>query len=338
MTSPDQTSSNRRREITDRLEHLLARAASARGLSALSDDELLEFGRLYRRAAAELSHARSHGFDPRELERLNALAGRAYGILYVSRSSGLKGAARFLSTDLPSTLRRQAPMIGLSAALMLLGAILGLALGIFLPETLELVAPEIADAIDMIAERHEGGADWLPEDFRPIASSLIMINNIQVSFFAFSTGILLGIGTIYVLIFNGFLLGAIAAGVTPTPAGVHFWAFVAPHGVIELPAIVISGGAGLLLGLALVDPGEHSRLDSLRLAGRQAGIMMLGVILFLAVAGVIEGLFSPSLAPPALKFAAAALFAVGLAAYILLPGQADAEQSTGTELPGAHRD
>jgi uncharacterized membrane protein SpoIIM required for sporulation len=147
------------------------------------------------------------------------------------------------------------------------------------------------------------------------------VNNFQVSFFAFSGGILLGLGTIYVLVSNGFMLGVLAAGVTSTSAGVQFWAFVAPHGVIELPAIIISGAAGLLIGQALVDPGPYSRLDALRVAGREAAVIMLGVISFLAVAGIVEGFFSPALIPVTVKFVGAAGLAIAFACYIVLAGR-----------------
>ncbi len=83
----------------------------------------------------------------------------------------------------------------------------------------------------------------------------------------------------------------------------------------------MSGAAGMLLGFALVDPGEHSRLDALRLAGRQSAVIMLGVVVFLAVAGLVEGLFSPLVTAPAVKFAAAAVLASGLIAYVMLPGR-----------------
>lgn len=305
----------------ERLQQLVDRASRLRGLRGLDDSELLEFGRLYRFAAAELSHARAHGFDARELARLNALVGRAYGLLYVSESTGLAGVKRFYRTELPRTLRRHGKLIAVSAGVFLLGALIGVFLAGIRPDILAVVSPQLADIVDELAHRHEGGQNWLPEDFRPIAASLIMINNIQVSFFAFSSGIIFGLGTLYVLLFNGFMLGAIAAGITPTPAGVHFWAFVSPHGVIELPAIIISGAAGMLLGWALVDPGEHSRLDALRLAGREAAVIMLGVVSFLALAGVVEGLFSPAVTPPALKFAVATLLAVGFWSYLLLPGR-----------------
>ena len=321
MTAGAGSSADERGECIGRLQELVSHASRLRGLRALSDSELLEFGRLYRRVASELSHARAHGFDRRELDRLNWLVGRAYGLLYVSESGGWSGVLRFFRGELPRTLRHHARLIALCAGLFGAAALVGAALTLVRPDTMDLVSPGMADAVRSIAARHEGGQDWLPADFRPVAASLVMANNVQVSFFAFSTGVLLGIGTVFVLLFNGFVLGVIAAGVSRTPAAVHFWAFVAPHGVLELPAIIISGAAGMLLGFAIVDPGEHSRLDALRLAGRQSAILMLGVVAFLFVAGLVEGLFSPAVVAPALKFAMATLLALGFSAYVLLPGR-----------------
>jgi uncharacterized membrane protein SpoIIM required for sporulation len=304
-----------------RLAHLVARASRLRGLRGLDEEELLQFGRLYRRAASELSHARAYGLDAAEIQYLNWLVGRAYGLLYVSESAGWSGVARFFREELPQTLRRKWRAIALAAALFLAAAAAGALLVAIRSALLEIINPQLAAAIDAIAARHRGGANWLPSDFRPIASSLIIVNNVQVSFMAFSTGIMLGLGTVLVLILNGFMLGVLGAGVSRTNASVYFWAFVAPHGVIELPSIVISAAAGFLLGLAVVAPGAYSRLDALRIAGRQAGVMMLGVITFLAVAGIVEGLFSPAAGPVAVKFAGAAILATGFGSYILLAGR-----------------
>jgi uncharacterized membrane protein SpoIIM required for sporulation len=317
----DERSAARGRAQWERLAQLVAQASRVHGLRALAEDELLEFGRLYRRAAAELSHARAYGLDAAQLEYLNWLVGRAYGLLYVSESSGWSGVARFFQAELPQTLRRQARVIALSAGIFFGAAIIAALLSIVRPDLLEVINPQVAAAIDAIASRHHGGANFLPADFRPIASSLIITNNVQVSFMAFSLGILLGLGTIAVLAYNGFVLGAIAAGVSRTDAAVYFWAFVSPHGVIELPSIVISAAAGLLLGFAIVEPGIHTRVDALRIAGRQAAVMMLGVIVFLAIAGVVEGLFSPAVTPPEVKFVAAALLAAAFWGYVLLVGR-----------------
>jgi uncharacterized membrane protein SpoIIM required for sporulation len=321
MTAPSDNTAESREGQVRRLDELVNRASRLRGLRGLSDTELLEFGRLYRRVASELSYARSHGFDAQELQHLNWLVGRAYGLLYVSQSSGWAGVARFFRAELPLALRRHGKLIALCGLLFFGAALMGAVLTLARPDILGLTSPGLAEAVESLAARHEGGRDWLPDDFRPMAASLIMINNIQVSLLAFSTGILLGIGTVFVLLFNGFMLGALAAGVSRTPAAVHFWAFVAPHGVLELPAIIISGAAGLLLGFAIVDPGEHSRLDALRLAGRQSAVIMLGVAVFLVVAGLVEGLFSPLVTAPVAKFAAAAALAAGLIAYVMLPGR-----------------
>jgi len=311
----------RSRAQWERLAELVTRASRLHGLRGLSEDELLEFGRLYRRAASELSHARAYGLDAAELEYLNWLVGRAYGLLYVSESSGWAGVGRFFGAELPQMLRRHGRIIALAAGLFFGAAIIGALLTLLRPDLFELISPQLAAGVDSIAQRHQGGANWLPADFRPIASSFIMVNNVQVSFMAFSTGILLGLGTILVLIANGFVLGALAAGVSRTDAAVYFWAFVAPHGVIELPAIIISAAAGLLLGFAIVAPGEHTRVDALRVAGHQAAVLMLGVIVFLAVAGLVEGLFSPAVTPPAVKFVAAGALATGLCSYVLLAGR-----------------
>jgi uncharacterized membrane protein SpoIIM required for sporulation len=249
------------------------------------------------------------------------VVGRAYALLYVSEPAGLRGVKRFFRSELPRTIRRHGRLIGVCAVIFLLPALVGAGLASFRPDVLASLDPATADGIDQIAQRHEGGRIWLDESFRPIASSFIMANNVQVSFLAFSTGILLGLGTLFVLAFNGLVLGVVAAVVSATPASIHFWAFVAPHAVIELPSIILSGAAGLLLGIALVDPGEHSRLDALRLAGRQAVVIMLGVVSFLVVAGVVEGLFSPSSAPPALKFAVAGCLGGLFLTYLLAGGR-----------------
>ena len=317
----EQTSAAAGHPSRARLQELVARASRLHGLRSLTEEELLEFGRLYRRMASELSHARTSGLDAAELEQLNWLVGRAYGLLYVSESAGWAGVVRFFRRELPQGLRRQGRLIALAAAIFLSAALIGALVTLLRPDFLELLDPGIASAIDSLAARHRGGRDWLPTDFRPVASSLIITNNVQISFLAFSTGILLCLGTVVVLAYNGLMLGALAAGISRTDAAIYFWSFVAPHGVIELPSIIISAAAGLLLGLAVIAPGDHTRVDALRLAGRQAAVMMLGVVVFLAVAGVVEGLFSPAPVLPSMKLAAALALALGFWWYVLVAGR-----------------
>ena len=146
---------------------------------------------------------------------------------------------------------------------------------------------------------------------KPLASSQIMTNNISVCFFAYATGIFAGLGTIFSMLLNGLLIGVIGVACFEANMSNMLWSFVAPHGVLELPAIFISGGAGLLLARGLLFPVLLPRRESLARAGAQSARLILGIIPILIVAGTIEGFLSPTKLPPALKYLfAAALFSL----------------------------
>jgi uncharacterized membrane protein SpoIIM required for sporulation len=146
---------------------------------------------------------------------------------------------------------------------------------------------------------------------KPLASSQIMTNNISVCFFTFASGIVAGLGTIYSMLMNGFLMGVIGVACFEANMSTMLWSFVAPHGVLELPAIFISGGAGLLLARGLLFPGLLPRRESLSQAGAKSARLIFGVIPTLIVAGTIEAFLSPTHLPPALKYLfAAALFSL----------------------------
>jgi uncharacterized membrane protein SpoIIM required for sporulation len=147
---------------------------------------------------------------------------------------------------------------------------------------------------------------------KPQASSRIMTNNLSVTFFTFAAGITAGLGTIWLIFFNGLLMGVIATACRQAHMSRDLWSFVCPHGSLELPAIFIAGGAGLRLASGMLFPGLYSRRDSIALAGREAARLVAGVIPMLVIAGTIEGFFSPSGAPAGLKFA------VGAALFTLL--------------------
>jgi uncharacterized membrane protein SpoIIM required for sporulation len=241
----------------------------------------------------------------------------------------------FFAREFPQSLPRCAAFIGAAFAVFLLAAIIGLVAtyrDADAPNS--LLGPAWTGAIEEIADRYRGQKDWLPGEMRPVASSGIMTNNIMVSILAFSAGVLGGVFTLFILFTNGLMLGTIAAAVEQRDVARGFWAFVAPHGVIELPAIFIAGGAGLLLGYAVINPGDLPRGVALRQAGGEAIKLVMGVAAMLVVAGLIEGFFSPALLPEALKFSLAALLAVALAAYVTLAGrEPDGTASADPALP-----
>ncbi len=121
-------------------------------------------------------------------------------------------------------------------------------------------------------------------------------NNISVAFRCFAGGVLAGIGTLLVLFFNGMFIGAVAGHLTRLDYVETFYPFVVGHGSFELTAIVFSGAAGLRLGYALINPGPFSRLNALRLAGREVVPMIYGIVLMLIVAAFIEAFWSSSTA------------------------------------------
>lgn len=162
---------------------------------------------------------------------------------------------------------------------------------------------------------------------KPVASSGIMTNNLAVAFTAFAMGITGGLGTIWMMIVNGMLIGVIGASTWRAGMALQLWSFVAPHGVLELPAIFIAAGAGLEIARGLLFPGLLPRRDSLAKAGGRAAQLLLGTIPLLVVAGVIEGFFSPSNAPVAMKFLLASVLFMALLSYLFLPGRTAANKA-----------
>jgi uncharacterized membrane protein SpoIIM required for sporulation len=155
-------------------------------------------------------------------------------------------------------------------------------------------------------ERHQMWTESV-NSMAPQASSAIMTNNLAVTFTVFAAGITAGIGTLYMIIWNGVLLGVISTACHQAHMSIKLWNFVAAHGSLELPAIIIAGGAGLRLAYGLLFPGIYSRRHSLAVAGSESVRLVSGVVPMLAIAGVLEGFLSPSSAPVWLKFVTAFL-------------------------------
>src|SRR5712692_11780614 len=152
-------------------------------------------------------------------------------------------------------------------------------------------------------------------------SADIFTNNIQVTFYAFALGALLGLGTLYVMAFNGAMTGAILALTYRAGFGNDLVTFMVGHGVIELTCIFISGGAGLLIGTALLMPGDLSRADALKSRGMEAVRLIIGCVPLLVVAGIIEGFISPQPISPIIKISIGALTGIALYSYLLLAGR-----------------
>jgi uncharacterized membrane protein SpoIIM required for sporulation len=215
------------------------------------------------------------------------------------------------------------PYTSVAAGLFIAGALIGMAITLSNPD---FMRDFLGSGMVATIERHEMWTHSIV-GVEPQSSSAIMTNNLSVSFVTFASGIVAGLGTLYMMFYNGLLLGVIGAACWLNNMSDQLWSFVAPHGVLELPAICIAGGAGLRLARALLFPGTLSRRDSLVVGGAEASRLIVGVIPILMIAGVIEGFFSPSGVRIPVKFAFAAALFAGFVLYLWGAGRSEDEPS-----------
>jgi uncharacterized membrane protein SpoIIM required for sporulation len=291
---------------------------AARGrVDRLKADDVLELGRLYRIATGDLAIARRDFARDAATERLNDLVAAAHALVYSEAPTSGRRLRRFVTRELPATVRANLPWTGAAFALFMVFALSTYVVGLLMPEIAAAALPE--DTRQHLAQRKL----WteIPEGFRPIAGPLIIVNNVRVAVVLFAGGLTAGALTIYALASNGAMMGTIFAVVQSYGLSGGLLAFIAAHGVLELSAIFLSGGAGLRLAWAILRPGMRSRGDALRLAGAQSMRVMFLVIPVLGVAGLIEGFLSPANASDAVKAAVGIVTGVALWGYVLFAGR-----------------
>lgn len=301
-----------RTKMWRRLEQLVDEVSRNR-LTQLSRDEVRELARLYRRTAADLAIARQEVRDPLLVNYLNGLVGRAHGAIYRNEGTGFRSVVEFFAYELPATFRRTFRFTLVSFLISVVFAGIGAAATAADEGFAEAVVPGLRDKI----VKHENWTKTINEA-NPINSALIQQNNISVCAMAFAGGMLFGLGTIYILLVNGLMLGVVIT-LCVRYEFYDILVFMAGHGVLELSAIFISGGAGLMLASALVAPGDRTRLDALVARGRDAVVLILGCAVMLVFAGTIEGFVSPSSLHYGWKFAVAGTTGVLMALYYLKP-------------------
>jgi uncharacterized membrane protein SpoIIM required for sporulation len=303
-----------------RLEALVEQSGR-RGVGRLSRSELQELGLLYRQIASDLSTVREDPASRQISAYLNQLLGRAHNLIYMGRKTNAAGIVQFFRSTYPRLFRENLAYPLTAFLIFLAAAIAGTALCFSDPGFERyFLGGRMIDTI----EQHRMWTQSVVS-IKPLASSFILTNNISVAMATFAMGIVAGLGTIYMLFFNGLLIGVIGTACWQAGMSSQLWSFVAPHGVLELPAIFIAGGAGLLLARGLLFPGTLPRRDSVVEAGGRAVRLVLGVIPMLVVAGFIEGYLSPSNFPVALKFALGAALGTALLLYLSSGGKESTE-------------
>jgi len=304
------------------------------GLKGLSAAEVRRLCQLYRQVTIDLSRARAESDDPVLVQYLNLLAARAHGQVYAAQPIDLRGLVSFVTSDFPQALRRHAVPVLASAAVFLLTALASFAAVVRQPELAYALFDErYVEFENVRLEKQQGeykGNFTFSLSQSPLVAVRIIVNNILVACRAFAFGALLCLPVVLLLVLNGRMLGTLWGLTWNHHYFRDFNALILTHGVLELSAICIAGGAGLMVGWSLIAPGDLPRRAALRRAARAAFTLLGGACLMLVVAGVIEAYVTPH-CPQPVRWAVAGTSALLLALYVTRAGR------SGERGPGERR-
>jgi uncharacterized membrane protein SpoIIM required for sporulation len=275
-----------------RLEDLLNRFEKGRTAS-LSDDEVIAIPVLYRATLTSLSMARAISLDKSLIDYLESLSARAYFCVYGARTNLWERAARFFVRDWPDAVRSLWRETLVSGGLTLLGTVVAYVLVQRSPEWFAAFVPaELVEGRDPSASykqlydtlhgpQHISGLSFM--------ATFLFTHNAGVAMMAFALGFACGLPSGFLMVYNGLMLGAFLALFIQHGLGVEVGGWLSIHGTTEIFAITLAGAAGFHIGWGLAFPGQLSRLDSLIAVGRKAAVVMAGVVVMLACAGLLEG-------------------------------------------------
>ena len=284
-----QRSFEQQHELTwQRIEDSLAKPARGDNGKILAEHYLL--------LCQHLAIAKERLYDAALVERLNNLVLALYRELYRYRAETRLNFYAFIKRDFPLAIYRHRHYILLAFLVFALPGLIAGAWTYFDEEAVYSIldAPEVRQVERMYDPEARKLGREREADTDIFMFGFYIKNNISVAFRCFAGGLVVGIGTLLVLFFNGMFIGSIAGHLTRLDYVDTFYPFVIGHGSFELTAIVFSGAAGLRLGYAIINPGQFSRLDSLRLAGREVVPMLYGIVLMLVIAAFLEAFWSSS--------------------------------------------
>lgn len=293
------------------------RRIDIKGFSKLSAHELKSYLDLMKRVSHHLAYVRTHFPDSSLCKYLNQLSVRANNHLYVVKKTKMKHVFSYITTGFAEQIRQNKVYILTAFLIFMVGAILSFILVLVSSENATFFLPEQYIESGNTEMKDSG---WEEDQFF-FLSSYVMTNNIGVAVKSFVFSVTAGIMTVYVMFMNGALLGALSCLVMKGPSNMaYYWALILPHGIFELSAIFIAGGAGLRAGKALLLPGQYKRKDAFIREAKEAVMLMPGVVILLVLAGLIEGFFTPARIPALIKLAFAAGTGVIMALYIIRRG------------------
>jgi uncharacterized membrane protein SpoIIM required for sporulation len=300
----------------DRLSSLVGRAG--RNVGRLSPDEIEEMVTLYQRTATHLSYARTTYRDPALTATLSSLVARAGAVVYGSRPRTLRALGNFFAVTFPAAVWYSRRFVVVSAALLLIPAF---AVGLWVansPRAVEATGPKAVREAYVNQDFEQYYRSAPASEF----ASHVFTNNVQVSIYAFAAGIAFALPTAFILIFNGANVGVAGGLFASVGQSAKFFGLILPHGMLELTAVIIAGGAGLRLGWTLIDPGDRTRGAALADEGRRALAIVAGLVVVFLAAGTIEGFVTGSSLPTWARIGIGALGEALLLTWLITRGRA----------------
>jgi uncharacterized membrane protein SpoIIM required for sporulation len=305
-----------------RLEALLNKA-EGRPASALTDEELVAMPVLYRSALSSLSVARATSLDQALVDYLESLAARAYFFVYGVRTSAWRRARGFFAHDWPAAAKAAWRETLVSFGLTLAGAIVAYVLTLHDSSWFSAFVPGgLAEGRGPDASTESLRSTLFDNQHREFLSAFaafLFTHNSGVAIFAFALGFAFGAPTALLMIYNGCALGTFFAVFMQHGLGVDFGGWIFIHGVTELFATILAGAAGFKIGWAVAFPGERTRLDSASRAGREAAVLMAGVVVMLFCAGILEGVGRQLILITWIRYAIAASTGLFWLTYLYAP-------------------
>ncbi|MEN7342658.1 MAG: stage II sporulation protein M [Pseudomonadota bacterium] len=287
---------------------------------AVGDD----FAALYREICHHLALSRSRRYSLDLQHRLNELALQGHRFMYRPRRSRLSALGTFLLTTFPRAFRDEWRYTMTSFALFFVPFFGFIVLLQFFPD-LVFSLIDAGEVTAMESMYDPDNARFGRE--RQSATDTLMFgyyiyNNVGIGFRMFAGGLLFGLGTLFFLLFNGVFLGAVSGHLIGTPATIPFTTFVVAHGAFELTGIAIFGAAGLMVGMALVAPGNTGRWRAAQLAARRSLTLVYGATLMMLLAAFVEAYWSSTSWPPAwTKYTVGAVLWLFVIAYFAFAGR-----------------
>lgn len=299
----------------------LSRKLAADGpLWKLPPSEISRAAALYRAVSTDLMRARRLGCPRDVIAYLDSLTALAHNALYAASRNDRRLRLVELLLDFPRAFRRAWPFMLAAGLLFWLPFALGWLGTLHLPGFAERVLP-VHMLESMVESYSTGFGSGRDADTDAGMTGFYVYNNVGIAFRCFATGILYGMGSVFFLLYNGLVTGTVVGYVVQSGHGHNILTFICGHGPFELTAIVISGGAGMRMGYALLGSSGQTRVASLRAIADDLISLILGAALLLFGAALIEAWWSPSSLPGPVKWGFSGLMSLLTAGFLLLYGR-----------------